>query len=92
MPSYPVLLAAIATNQAAVLGRNTPSAADEHQFNGGSCYTGPHETVAEGDRTRVCTLPDGVTTWQVNPCERRHQMALLLLGLEQRNPTMEEAG
>ena len=82
----------ITANQAAVLGRSTPSGADEHQFNGGSCYTGPHETVAEGDRTRACPRPDGVTTWQVKLCERRHQMALLLLGVEQRTPTMEEAG
>ena len=59
---------------------------------GGPATLGPHETVAESDRTRACTLPDGVTTWQVKLCERRHQMALLLLGVEQRTPTMEEAG
>jgi hypothetical protein len=54
--------------------------------NGGSCYSGPHKTVAEGDRAPACTLADDVTTSQVKLCERRHRMALLLLGVEQRNP------
>ena len=36
------------------------SSADEHRFNGGSCYSGPHTTVAEGDRAPACTLADDV--------------------------------
>ena len=53
---------------------------------GGPATLGPHETVAEGDRARACTLSDSVTTWQVKLCERGQRMALLLLGVEQRSP------
>lgn len=61
------------------------SSADKHRFSGGSCYSGPHTTVAEGDRAPACTLvmkspprnSSFATRWHC-PCS-----------LKQRTPTME---
>lgn len=60
VPPYPVLLPAITASQHCSGTQYPRSSADEHRFNGGSCYSGPHTTVAEGDRAPACTLADDV--------------------------------